>query len=259
MIFIKLLLIFHVIGDFYSQTRWMNEHKKSSFWCLLLHVAIYLTPFISIIWLSNNLSLTLLMLAIIFVTHIGIDFLKVKFDNKSTKKSTIFLIDQAMHVIVVIIVSLIMKATIVDFSNANVFLRSIEIQVDFNKIIGAVLIFLLIIKPTSIFIEMMLPINSTSKNHENSKTSDKSDEEKDDTSTETINDGVNYGAFIGILERIVIVLLAILNLWPSIALVITAKSIARFKQLENKGFAQKYLIGTLLSLSATLVFLILFL
>jgi large-conductance mechanosensitive channel len=62
-----------------------------------------------------------------------------------------------------------MNATIVDFSSANVFLQSIEIQVDFNEIIGAVLVFLLIIKPTSIFIEMVLPINSTSKNHENSK------------------------------------------------------------------------------------------
>ena len=33
----------------------------------------------------------------------------------------------------------------------------------------------------------------------------------------------------------------------------TAKSIARFKQLENKSFVERYLIGTLLSVSLALI------
>ena len=69
---------------------------------------------------------------------------------------------------------------------------------------------------------------------------------------------INYGSLIGMLERIIIVLLAMLNLWSSIVLVFTAKSIARFKQLEDKNFAQKYLIGTLLSLSITLIVVLIF-
>lgn len=46
----------------------------------------------------------------------------------------------------------------------------------------------------------------------------------------------------------VILLLGALGLYGSIALVLTAKSLARFKQLENKEFAEKYLVGTLISL-----------
>lgn len=64
------------------------------------------------------------------------------------------------------------------------------------------------------------------------------------------------GNLIGVLERIVIILLGLLNLWQAIALVFTAKSIARFKQLEEKTFAQKYLIGTLISFIIALLCLI---
>ena len=50
------------------------------------------------------------------------------------------------------------------------------------------------------------------------------------------------------LERVVILLLGALGLYGSIALVLTAKSLARFKQLEKQEFAEKYLVGTLISL-----------
>ena len=58
----------------------------------------------------------------------------------------------------------------------------------------------------------------------------------------------NVGALIGMLERVVILLLGALGLYSSIALVLTAKSLARFKQLGEKEFAEKYLVGTLISL-----------
>ena len=58
----------------------------------------------------------------------------------------------------------------------------------------------------------------------------------------------NAGTYIGMLERIIILLLGILGLYGSIALVLTAKSLARFKQLEDKSFSEKYLVGTLMSL-----------
>ena len=37
------------------------------------------------------------------------------------------------------------------------------------------------------------------------------------------------------------------NQFGVIGFVLTAKSIARFKQMENRNFAEKYLIGTLTS------------
>lgn len=57
----------------------------------------------------------------------------------------------------------------------------------------------------------------------------------------------SVGTIIGNVERMIVFTLGIMDLFPSIALVITAKSLARFKQLEDKSFAERYLIGTLLS------------
>jgi len=67
------------------------------------------------------------------------------------------------------------------------------------------------------------------------------------------------GRWIGVLERVIVAVLVLLNASSAIGFVLTAKSIARFKQLEeSKDFAELYLIGTLLSVGIALgaVFLI---
>lgn len=59
---------------------------------------------------------------------------------------------------------------------------------------------------------------------------------------------VQMGKYIGILERGVVLTLAISGALPSVAFVLTAKSIARFDKLsEDRQFAEYYLIGTLTS------------
>ena len=52
---------------------------------------------------------------------------------------------------------------------------------------------------------------------------------------------------IGILERTAIVALIPLNQWAAVGLLLTAKSIARHKYINEKSYAEYYLIGTLLS------------
>ncbi len=63
---------------------------------------------------------------------------------------------------------------------------------------------------------------------------------------------------IGMLERTITAILLLCNQFAAVGLVITAKSIARFKQMENKEFAERYLIGTLLSLSVPMILTIVF-
>ena len=55
------------------------------------------------------------------------------------------------------------------------------------------------------------------------------------------------GRCIGMLERAVVLSLTLANAFTAIAFVLTAKSIARYKELENREFAEYYLVGTLLS------------
>ena len=54
----------------------------------------------------------------------------------------------------------------------------------------------------------------------------------------------NAGEWIGILERIITLTFVFTNSYTAIAFALTAKSIARFKELENKDFAEYYLLGT---------------
>lgn len=60
-------------------------------------------------------------------------------------------------------------------------------------------------------------------------------------------DQLNTGALIGSMERMTMMALLIAGQWIGLTVVIAAKSIARFKQLEDKKFSEYYLIGTLYS------------
>ncbi len=65
------------------------------------------------------------------------------------------------------------------------------------------------------------------------------------------------GRVIGCLERTIVFLLVLTGHMNAIGYVLVAKGIARFQQLDDRGFAEYFLIGTLLStLLATLAGLI---
>lgn len=242
MLFLKMLLLFHVIGDFYFQSNRLVELKNNKKSFLIIHAVIYTIMFVFLFWVNKNMLAVSLTVIVIFITHLLCDYI-MSIISKGDKKLKILLIDQIIHILTLGIIWFVLKETVIDFSNINSYLNQIGISVSLDRMVSVLLILLIIGKPTSIFIEKMLPVEIKESNsiEENSK------------------NRINYGSLIGVLERVTIVLLAILYLWSSIALVFTAKSIARFKQLEDKDFAQKYLIGTLLSLSITLATLLIFL
>ena len=66
-------------------------------------------------------------------------------------------------------------------------------------------------------------------------------------------DIIGAGKIIGILERAIILTLGLLGEYGSISFVLAAKSMARFKQLEKRQFAEIYLIGTLASFFFALI------
>jgi len=60
------------------------------------------------------------------------------------------------------------------------------------------------------------------------------------------------GRLIGLLERALVVALALSGALASLGLLLAAKAFARFKDLDRRDFAEYVLIGTLLSVSAAL-------
>jgi hypothetical protein len=60
------------------------------------------------------------------------------------------------------------------------------------------------------------------------------------------------GATIGVLERLLIVGFVLSGASAAVGFVIAAKTIARFRQLDDRAFAEYYLLGTLASVSVAL-------
>lgn len=63
----------------------------------------------------------------------------------------------------------------------------------------------------------------------------------------------NVGEWIGILERLITLTFVLTGSFTALAFALTAKSIARFKDLEDKEFAEYYLLGTAASLLVAMV------
>jgi hypothetical protein len=61
------------------------------------------------------------------------------------------------------------------------------------------------------------------------------------------------GATIGVLERLLIVTFVLVGAEAAIGFVVAAKTIARFRQLDDRDFAEYYLLGTLASVSVAIV------
>lgn len=55
------------------------------------------------------------------------------------------------------------------------------------------------------------------------------------------------------IERLLVIILTVIGVYPSIAFIIAAKSIARFKQLDDRNWAGYFLLGTLSSIFLGLV------
>jgi hypothetical protein len=60
------------------------------------------------------------------------------------------------------------------------------------------------------------------------------------------------GATIGILERLLIVTFVLTGSQAAIGFVVAAKTLARFRQLDDRNFAEYYLLGTLASVAVAL-------
>lgn len=80
---------------------------------------------------------------------------------------------------------------------------------------------------------------------------------KDDSSKASMSEEYTYlvvkgqnfsrGKMIGYIERILVIVLVINNQYTALTFVLTAKSLARFKQMDDRDWAEYFLLGTLVS------------
>jgi hypothetical protein len=245
-----LTLIAHTLTDFIFQTDWIivrkEQLKATGFWA---HGAIIFILSLLLLLGCQPLQLILYSLTITLV-HLGIDYLKAVVLRKNDKNGTdfiVFLVDQALHFLTILMVwqwfDLSFDPRLAGFYGKLIGPKLLAVLAPENKpplptsesLLLWVLTFLWVGWGGAILIRKFLNyiadkngslvLSGPIQNHTIQRT----------------------GNYIGILERMLILTFVLNNSLTAVAFVFTAKSIARFNELNNREFAEYYLVGTLSS------------
>lgn len=217
LVFIKLILA-HLIGDFILQPgNWVlhKQYNKVASKYLYLHVMLHFLLYMFLLW---NLSLWKIAL-IIAVGHFVIDLLKLYSDVLFKNKSIPFFIDQGLHVVLIYVCVFytdLYEHTFALFQDLDWYLITAIVFVTYP----AAIIMGKILEPMSGQIE---------------------------TDHKSLP---NAGKYIGIIERLFVLIFIVIGRWEVIGLLIAAKSVFRFNDLKernNRKLTEYILIGTLVS------------
>lgn len=218
----------HILLDFYLQNDKMAQDKELSDSVLVKHCALYALGIAILVGTVFELGLlgAFTSAAIVFFTHYLIDGpLRSLANNRGMSEAVRFTADQFLHVLVLVVILIVFNAS------AGCSFQSREAR----TIIAWALSIMCCGKPAAIAISTILcgariTIKEKSEEH-----------------------GPKSGRWIGMLERMLVLALSMLGEYSSIAFVFTAKSIARFKEIEqSRDFAEVYLLGTLTSVTIAL-------
>jgi len=227
--FFLILIIAHVLGDFYFQSNKLAEKKQKDHRFVLMHSLLYLVVLcICIIpfW-SNSLFIAILVLA---VAHLITDSCKYAWCKRHEHSHITYFVDQVIHVGCIAAASAYMTYNDYMLSMLPAIEGSLTmVNGDPGKPFLWVGLTLLILKPANVTIKRLTDRFKPTDDIENGKE--------------------NAGALIGSLERLIAILLISIGQYAAIGLVLTAKSVARYNKIsESKQFAEYYLLGTLASL-----------
>lgn len=237
MILLIQLILAHLMGDFFVQpSRWVKEkdRKKWASVFLYVHVLIHFA-LILLITLKPGLWKQALVIA---VAHLLIDGLKASLQKEGTKR-TWFFVDQLLHLITIVAVwgwKENMKPDYAWLSNINTLV-----------VVTAVLF---LVYPSSFIIKMLIskwaPEDKSPKPVQN----EAGDKEEDKTSL------ANAGQWIGIMERLLVLIFVLMGRWEGVGFLLAAKSVFRFgdlKDAKDMKLTEYVLIGTFLSFGIAIV------
>lgn len=229
-----ILLMAHFLADFTFQTTKLAQRKFDQFKYLICHAFIYAAVFLVTIFPFIEWNKAIMPYSIIVFSHFFIDWIRKLVDKKFRRKSILFasfILDQVLHVII-IVVSYYAFALAAETTRLYAYIQQWP---HFNNIVIYSLTFVILWDPAAIFIQKLFSYII------------------DRNSNDLEENDPQAGRIIGKLERIIISVLILCNQFGAIGFVLTAKSIARFKQLEDKNFAEKYLVGTLASVTIAFI------
>ena len=227
---IYILLMAHFLADFSFQTTNMAQKKINNFRFIIIHSLIYAGTYLVAVFPLVKFNSAIFPFIIIITSHFFIDWIRKTVDNKFKSKSVMFasfIVDQTLHILILVLLYFLFDLD----AAATTIYTNIQKWSYFNNFIIYTLLFLIMWDPVAVFIKKLFSYILDEKSCVNGE-----------------ND-LQIGRIIGKLERVIITAFVLCNQFGAIGFVLTAKSIARYKQLEDKNFAEKYLVGTLTSAS----------
>ena len=216
------LILAHFIGDFVLQpAHWVEDklEKKGRSKYLYFHIGVHLLALLIILQFQH-----ILPILVIVVTHFLIDLGKLSLTNAKNYR-WLFVLDQVLHLLVLGAVLYWIEPFPLDFSN---------LLTENTLLLITFLVFVTYV--SGIIMRMLLApyIDEIAKN---------------DVSEEG-GSLKNAGTYIGMLERLFVFGFILMQQWAAIGLLIAAKSVFRFGDLnkgKNRKLTEYVLIGTLLS------------
>lgn len=228
------MFLSHCIGDYYFQPAFIAKLKSKNAFSVLIHTTIYAAVMFATYPLYRCREY-LIALIISSTTHAIIDIVKQFILNARAKAGVLtvredrafYLVDQVLHMAIILCCSFIAAKGIPQSEVAflSVAVRELTGMSGYS-LIGIAAALLAVMKPANVFIQRILITDKPDKN----------------TVTK-----LKYGGKIGDLERIISMVMLLLGQYAAIALVFTAKSIVRYRDFEDRSFAEYYLYGTMLS------------
>ena len=220
MIVLLKLILAHLIGDFLLQSKkWVakKEQRKGQSTILYLHAFIHGLLVMLLLW---DITYWTLALAVTLI-HGAIDALKL-YAQRENNKTRWFLIDQALHLVSIIVVWVIWTKPDIDFLE---FVLNPDIW-----IIATALLFITAV--SGVIVQVLMTNWSKALNEDHNESLP------------------NAGKYIGMLERLFVFVFIITGNWGGIGFLLAAKSVFRFgdlKESKSRMLTEYILIGTLLS------------
>ncbi|USK31645.1 DUF3307 domain-containing protein [Bacillus sp. F19] len=265
------LILAHLIADFFLQSDEMVREKLKNLKKHMLHHFIVLLPVSLVFWaLSFDFAkpLKYVVLPILFLlgTHFLIDFLKIKLLDKTAgqqnmKKLFYFIADQIIHLAMIIIAChLFFKVTFSELQEKGIELLTENSSLSIlNSVLFIIIIVILVTSVSGHIIRILLgtlPAQLLSFEGRYAFKNERKEEQMN--SAGGLVEEYNYytfnkhdlsrGKLIGYIERLLVIILTFYSAYPAIAFIVTAKSIARFKQMDDRNWAEYFLLGTLTSM-----------
>jgi hypothetical protein len=267
------LILAHLIADFYMQTDEMVKDKLKNFKKHIGHHFLVNGVVLSVFFLLNFKNRSVfpaIIFPVLFIVsiHFAIDILKIKLhdtvkinNEENLKRLFFFLLDQLLHLAAILLACQIFLD--IDITSIH---KLIQQDGGIGTVNSGLFILIIMILATSVSGHMIKILLGSLPNQlltfEGKYTFRNERQEaqyaRNHSGNRALSEEYNYtifskhdfsrGKLIGYIERLLVLVLTFYSAYPAIGFIVAAKSIARFKQMDDRNWAEYFLLGTLSSM-----------